>query len=101
MEQSGMSINVIPAADGSGDYGFLVSHTVWEFGRCQESSVRINEQVKLAVNLSGRPDNLLWMIDVLAMATELVTRAAGSGRLRPVRGANDKYRDTTEKPFLS
>jgi hypothetical protein len=101
MEKSGMSINVIPAADGTGDYGILVSHTVWEFGRCQESSVRINTQATLPGELSGRPDNLLWMIDVLAVVTEIVTRAAGSGRLRPVRGANDKYRDTTEKPFLS
>lgn len=101
MERSGMSIQVIPMVDGSGDHGFLVSHTLWEGGQCQQTRIVLNESVHLTNQLSGRPDNLLWMLDILEVASQLVQRVAGPKPQASFTPANDRYRDTTEKPFLS
>lgn len=96
-----MTINVIPMNDGTGDHGFLVSHTVWGAGQCIKSAIVVNEHVHLANQLSGEPDNMLWMLDILEVAAQLVQRAAGPKPQASFTPANDRYRDTTEKPFLS
>lgn len=96
-----MTINIIPMIDGSGDHGFLVSHTIWDGGRCAESKVIVNEHVHLANQLSGRPDNMLWMLDVIEVLSQIVQRSVGSKPQASFTPANDRYRDTTEKPFLS
>lgn len=101
MERSGMSINIIPSVDGTGDHGFLISHTVWEAGRCIQAKVIVNAQAHMATQLSGRPDNMLWMLDFLEVASQVVQREIGPRPQASFTPANDRYRDTTEKPFLS
>lgn len=99
MERSGMSIQVIPMIDGSGDHGFLVSHTLWEGGQCQQTRIVLNESVHLANQLSGRPDNMLWMLDILEVASQLVQRAADRERPQPAKESNPRWPDTTGKPL--
>lgn len=101
MEQRGMNIQVIPVPNRIGEYGILISHNVWDEARCQMSRVVVNEQIPKCKSEPSPEDLYHWMDHLLAHVREVMHSELCGPHEQTPRIHGPRYRDTTEKPFLS
>jgi hypothetical protein len=86
--QTGMSLQVFPSADGSGDYLFQVSITRWNGTKAVDSKTVTMRNVSLMQPFPTNWDNTLWVLDALEIASQLVERDASIKSTRTVSGTN-------------
>jgi hypothetical protein len=98
MYESGMSISVLPTKANDGNHFILITHSVWEGPRLVTSEMKINREVRLNLTDGGKPDNMLWMIDILQVVEHLMVETFAPLPARSVRRANPWGQDTTVNP---
>jgi hypothetical protein len=104
MERSGMSVQVIPTNDGTNDHTIMVTHTVWELDRCKRIQVIVHRVVTLNLGFGGDPENMLWLLDVLEVTSQVTQSEVSLPTPNTISGTAGIPRDTKatlSHPYLS
>jgi|MicForSoiPHH12_O_1018301.scaffolds.fasta_scaffold00209_2 hypothetical protein len=104
MERSGMSVQVVPADDGTNDHIITVMHNVWELGRCKRVQVIVHRVVTLNLGFGGVPENMLWLLDVLEVTSQVTQSEVSLPKPDTISGTAGIPRDTKatlSRPYLS
>lgn len=95
------STSFVPRHTAPGDYMFYVTFNRWEDDKCVDSTTIYKTECTKVPEAGDKLPGMDWAAEMADLAWNLIIRERSAERYGPVRGANDKYRDTTEKPFLS
>lgn len=101
MIRHSLSTSFVPRADRPGDYMFYVTVNRWEDEKCVSSVTILKKECQKVPENNEDLPGLDWVADLADLAWNIVVAQRSADRAEPVRGSNDRWRDTTEKPFLS
>ncbi len=101
MIRHSFSTSFVPRDGRPGEYMFYVTVNRWENEKCVSSETILKRECSKVPEASHGTPGLDWASEMADIAWNLIVSVRAAENAAPVRGANDKYRDTTEKPFLS
>jgi hypothetical protein len=101
MIRHAFSTSFVPRGGLPGEYMFYVTVNRFEDEKCVTSENIFQCPVKMVPEANGATPGLDWAAEMADLAWNVIVRERSGRNATPVRGANDRWRDTTEKPFLS